>query len=287
MFNRTFARKLVRYVGLRTGLKKAASRHLTVREDDTFVVSYPRSGNTWIRCLLAVLSTGGPVNFGAINDYVPDIYECSDREMLRRKRPRVIKSHEALTANYPRSIYVVRDPRDVAISFYHWRLRNGTLGHPAMPLEEYLDKGFGERELNFMGWGQHVDSWLDAGLGAERLQVVRFEDLKRDTMGTLLKVATFMGLPSDEGSLRQAMELCTLDAMRQSEEEASAIAVPEPILRLLGRRKIHAARKGKAGAWATVFSPELNAAYWDRFGPTMRKLGYTKEPVAGKLRLAA
>src|ERR1700685_1517671 len=96
-----------------------AGRNLAVYPDDTFLVSFPRSGNTWIRFLIAnLLNPGIEVSFTNIERLIPDTASKSSRTMKREARPRIIKSHEYFDVRYPKVIYIVRDPRDVALSYY-------------------------------------------------------------------------------------------------------------------------------------------------------------------------
>src|SRR5437660_7753546 len=92
-------------------------RNLDVFDDDVFVVSYPRSGNTWTRFLIAnLLHPEEPATFLNIGRLVPDAEVQSSRYMRGIPSPRVIKSHTYFDPRYPRVIYIVRDPRDVAPS---------------------------------------------------------------------------------------------------------------------------------------------------------------------------
>src|SRR5947207_3017239 len=100
-----------------------AGRRLTVFPDDVFLVSYPRSGNTWTRFLLGNLFWQDPVTFSNIESRIPEIYFNPDRLMRQLQRPRLLKSHECFQPHYPRVIYIVRDPRDVAVSFYHHNVK--------------------------------------------------------------------------------------------------------------------------------------------------------------------
>ena len=75
-----------------------AGRRLTVYPDDVFIVSYPRSGNTWIRFLVGnLLDPDDPITFANVELRVPEIYFFSDQQLLALTRPRILKSHEVLT----------------------------------------------------------------------------------------------------------------------------------------------------------------------------------------------
>jgi hypothetical protein len=71
--------------------KQVAGRGLTVFSDDVFLVSYPRSGNTWTRFLLGnLIYQDEPVTFANIESRIPEIYFNPDHKMRKLPRPRII-----------------------------------------------------------------------------------------------------------------------------------------------------------------------------------------------------
>src|ERR1700732_1176699 len=75
--------------------RQMAGQNLTVFSDDVFLVSYPRSGNTWTRFLIGnLIYQREPVTFANIESRIPEIYFNPDRVMRRLARPRILKSHE-------------------------------------------------------------------------------------------------------------------------------------------------------------------------------------------------
>src|SRR5215831_8538045 len=75
--------------------RQMAGRGLTVFPDDIYLVSYPRSGNTWTRFLVGnLLNPDQPVTFANIEGRIPEIYFGPDRILRHLPRPRVLKSHE-------------------------------------------------------------------------------------------------------------------------------------------------------------------------------------------------
>ena len=78
-----------------------------------------------------------PVTFLNVERLVPDMYKTADWALRRLPRPRVLKSHECFDARYRRVIYIVRDPRDVAISNYHWEMKLRSIPE-GCPIEEFV-----------------------------------------------------------------------------------------------------------------------------------------------------
>ena len=66
----------------------------TVYPDDVFIVSYPKSGNTWVRFLIANLlkQQNEEIDFYTVNRYVPEVGR-HEEIIAGLKRPRIMKSH--------------------------------------------------------------------------------------------------------------------------------------------------------------------------------------------------
>src|SRR6201997_2026058 len=87
--------------------RKTAGRSLTVFPDDIFLVSYPRSGNTWARFLIGnLVHQDEPVTFTNVESRIPEIYLFPDRVLRGLRRPRMLKSHECFDPRYQRIIYI-------------------------------------------------------------------------------------------------------------------------------------------------------------------------------------
>jgi Sulfotransferase domain len=130
------------YLGYLFGRYKPSERAIPIRADDIFVVSFFKSGNTWTRFLLAnLLNPGRPVSFESIERTFPDIYQFQYQDYAKLPSPRVIKSHEWFDPRYRRIVYIVRDPRDVAILLYHFLRKIKTIDD-TFPLETYASDWF-------------------------------------------------------------------------------------------------------------------------------------------------
>jgi len=136
-----------------------AGRNLRVFPDDTFIASYPRSGNTWTRFLIAnLVHPEPPVTFANLETIIPDASALSSRQFKRVPRPRLIKTHEYFEPRYRKVIYLVRDPRDVVLSLYSFRRKYRAVDD-SYPIERYVADRFLPGDLD-VSWGEHVGSWL-------------------------------------------------------------------------------------------------------------------------------
>jgi hypothetical protein len=200
--------------------RKYAGRGLTVFPDDTFLVSFPRSGNTWIRFLVCnLLDPANPVSFATLESRIPEIYDVPDRILRRFPRPRIIKSHESFDPRYRKVLYIVRDPRDVAVSYYEFQLKRRVITEQCT-LENFLPRFLeSEFEPTTGCWGDHVLSWLATRQGRNSFFLLRYEDLQQQAVETATHIAQFLGVDSTPEPVARAVELSSVGRMRTLENE--------------------------------------------------------------------
>lgn len=192
-------------------------RAVKVRPDDSFLVSYPRSGNTWLRFLVAnVLSAEERVDFEAIERRIPDVYVVREREIETRSDRRIFKSHEYLDPRYPRVVYIHRDPRDVALSYYYYHLKIGAIPDDH-PMDQFV-ADFVAGDLDpFGSWSEHVGEWLGAGGQDTQFLPLSYEKLLADTVSELSRVCEFLELTANDDTIRDAVAKSSAESMRRAE----------------------------------------------------------------------
>jgi hypothetical protein len=243
-------------------------RDLIVRPDDTFLTSYPRSGNTWTRFLLAnLMHPDQEVSFTNIDNLIPEVGVTSSRRLKRVSAPRLIKSHEYFDPRYPQVIYIVRDPRDVAVSLYNFRRKWHAIDD-TYPIERWVSERFlsGER----VSWGEHVGSWLATRMNHPGFLLVRYEDLRQETVRELRRIADLLGASTNPDNLRQAIEKSDSQRMRELEKREH-----EEWRGTRGNRTdIPFVGTAIAGGWKQRL-PESSAALIEsKWGHLMNTLGY-------------
>jgi Sulfotransferase domain len=254
-----------------------ANRNFRVHPDDTFLVSYPRSGNTWTRFLIAnLVYPHGNVSFLNIEKLIPDTASQSSLALKRTPRPRLIKTHQYFDHRYPKTIYIVRDPRDVALSYYDFQRKYMQIedGHP---LERYVDDFVHGRlgSEDWGTWGENVASWIYTRAWRKEFLLLRYEDMLKDTVFELGRIARFLGVDAEPSALQRAVALSSADRMRELEK-----AEQDQWIGTKKRRKdIPFVRVAKAGGWRTSMPEACARQIESAWGPIMSYLGY---PLTGE-----
>jgi hypothetical protein len=251
--------------------RQAAARGLTVYPDDTFLVSFPRSGNTWTRFLVCnLINPDDPVTFAELESRIPEIYDVTDRALRAFPRPRIIKSHESFDPRYKKILYVVRDPRDVLLSYYEFQLKRRVITEDCS-LENFVPR-FIESELEPKtgSWRDHVVSWTATRGGQKNFLFLRYEDMLANTQNTAKKIAVFLGLDSNPERIARAVELSSADRMRDLEKQQAAQWKETKNT----RQDKPFVRKAISGGWKSALPEHCVAEIESAWGDVMRSVGY-------------
>lgn len=247
-----------------------AGNNFTVYPDDTFLVSYPKSGNTWVRFLLAnLIHPNETVGFANINRLLPAPGVLSKRFLKKLPRPRILKSHEPFDVRFKKVIYLVRDPRDVAVSEYHFDLKKRYIAAD-MTLEQFIKLFLAGETSSYGSWWEHVASWVGPRYGNPSFLLARYEDLLANPIGETAKIAEFLGIPADEGRLKAAVARSSADRMRKLEQEdADKWTGTKNTV-----KEIPFVRAAKSGGWKESLAPQSVEEIEVAWFPMMNFLGY-------------
>jgi len=153
--------------------------------------------------------------------------------------------------------HIVRDPRDVAVSVWHyWNLPSleaalNCMINAVSPVKVHLT------------WNEHVGRWLKVGV-----PFVHYEDLKADTAGTVTKLLDGWGIRYAPHRIGPAIE-------RQSFSRKKAQIEIDGDSRVYNKGiHLHSMRKGIIGDWQNHFNVDQEERARKAFGEVARELGY-------------
>jgi len=260
-----------------------------------WIASYPRSGNTWTRILLAsYLQDDRPdwrvKELGSLHDAVPDLYDLflQGRTLpVDSGRPVAAKTHylpgveihEPYRPVTRKVLFLIRNPRDVLPSVERM-LRISPARRTAFARHFIEHRGVEAwQKIGFGSWPQSLLEWTTPARvhryfpGAETY-TVRYEDLKQDTAGCLYKMVDFLGFDShiDPDRIQRAVDNSALEKLRETERRDKS---RDPQLRgFFGQ--------GLSDQSLTGYGDDVEEAYQrllredEEFGGLAEKFGYAR-----------
>lgn len=244
-------------------------RYLGLRGSDLLLAGHPKSGTTFLRIVLAAAFTGEEQDFDSVRDVSREIGQHRDLTPIVPGGGRLVKTHEPPAfppwGARPRVLYLVRDGRDIAVSYYRNFQR---LGFGAMGVDRFADLFTQGRVGPYGSWQDHADAWVRfVASSPSPASLVRYEDVLADPFGTLKAALEQLRLPVDDDSLHAAIDNNSVAKMR--EKEASS--------RFLGARSTGAGsfvRTAAAGGWKGQLDDDVLRRFETAAGPTLTSLGY-------------
>jgi aryl sulfotransferase len=272
-----------------------------------WLASFPKSGNTWFRIFLANLTAGenGPADINNlderggiassrhefeaatmldsgllshddIDDLRPRVYEAIAAGAAEQRWIKVHDAYTSTTAGEPllgrtagRAVYLVRDPRDVAVSLAH---HNSTSIDDAIKLMGAVEgalcrgrKGLAPQlRQKLTGWSGHVTSWIDQTDAP--VHVLRYEDLAAAPAECFAGALEFAGRSATPTEIERAVRHADFAELQRQEGEkgfAERMSRTAPFF-----------RSGRRGSWRETLSGEQVARIEEAHAPMMQRLGY-------------
>jgi hypothetical protein len=215
----------------RKDARLTAERAAKFAAADVLVVSFTKSGRTWLRVLLSNLFSR---RFGLSDK------ELLDGDNLHRQAPLVPKVYFAPDTKFPypelgpalvfassrqKVVFLVRDPRDVAVSFYYHvkhragprELRRKKIPEAARALDPdsfVLDPHFGAARAI-----AYLNRWAAERAELTHTHLLHYENLVADTTSAFTALIDFIGQPSDPSLVAEVVDFASFESLQRKERE--------------------------------------------------------------------
>ncbi len=235
---------------------------------DWVVVSWGKSGRTWLRVILSCYYklryklSGDPLF--SLHRFFGAFYR------LRKPIPRVLFTHDNYLRDYTgncdslrdfyhkKVILLVRDPRDVAVSqYFQWKYR--------MRRHKKIINRYPLNDLNMFDFLLHdhqglsaiirfMNQWAEGAGGIQDFLMVRYEDLRQNPEEQVKALLQFVGEQDADACVQEAIEYASFANMRARESNVALWKRLFPLMRKIvpGSRDnpdSFKTRKGKVGGY--------------------------------------
>ena len=260
------------------------------RDPVLWLVSYPKSGNTWFRFVLFHLQHGRmPESSRELDQQFNSKLPVKPGERFKKSHATVAGLAEHRRA-VDKAIYIVRHPLDVLQSSLNYDILNGDLLPEKSAKDTWIDAyirtagnpAWTGEPFNAGSWNENVRGWMDEA--AEDVLVIRYEESLTDPVAGVMACAAFMEVPVTEKEIAVCVEATSFDRLRIFEEEEQALARERrtPQGRFSSAARTSAAEqqgvrffnKGKSGTYRDVLDTDRVDRAWEAFADVAASLGY-------------
>ncbi|KAI5627344.1 sulfotransferase family 2, cytosolic sulfotransferase 2 [Silurus asotus] len=231
----------------------------TFRPDDVLIVTFPKSGTTWMQEIVPLIHSEGdltPVHTIPNWDRAPWLEDqrAIQLNLEQKPSPRIFTTHfhhSMMNESYfkvkPKVIYVIRNPKDVFTSSFYFYGMAPFLVNPGTA-DEFLEK-FLNSKIIFGSWFEHVKGWLSAK-DQDHIFYISYEELIQDLKGSVTKIAQFLEKPLSPEVIDKIAENCLFKNMKQNKMSNYSL-VP---VKFMDQKKSKFFRKGIAGDWKNLLT---------------------------------
>ncbi|CAH1793111.1 unnamed protein product [Owenia fusiformis] len=238
---------------------------MEIRDDDVLVAGYPKSGTHWLEEILSLLfgqQNGKKLRMHSI-DFVPSLTTKENDDLLpmisNLPSPRVLATHlpyeympPGVKAGKCKTICIVRNPKDVAVSYFHYHKNTNALGLYDGSWEQFLEV-FHKGEVVLGDWYEHVLSWWLHAKDSN-IHFCCFEDMKKHPQKEIERLAAFLDKPVSEEITKGIAKATNFDKMRRTAKNNQGVCIfDQSIPKFM--------RKGKVGDWKNYFTVSQNEKF--------------------------
>ncbi|KAG3256380.1 bile salt sulfotransferase-like [Ictidomys tridecemlineatus] len=211
-------------VGFSSEVLKEACAQFVIKDEDTVLVTYPKSGTHWLVEILCLIHSNGDTKWIRSEptwDRSPWIETDVGYKLLNeREGPRLMSSHlpfhlfpKSLFTSKAKVIYIMRNPKDVLVSGYYHRTMTKLCKQPES-LEQYF-QWFIQGNVSYGSWFEHIRGWMSMR-HRENVLLLSYEELQKDPRSTIERICQFLGKKLTPEELDSVLKNSSFQVMKQN-----------------------------------------------------------------------
>ncbi|XP_078737953.1 sulfotransferase 4A1-like isoform X3 [Lampetra fluviatilis] len=197
-----------------------------VRPDDVWIASYPKSGTSVLQEMVFLISQGvDPAEVGIMNiaEQMPVLEHPQPGLdiLMQLTTPRIIKTHlpygllpRDLWDSKAKVVYMARNPKDLAVSYYQFLRSLRTPGFRGS-FPEFCRR-FLENRLAYGSWFDHVQEFWNHR-NDEQILFLKYEDLHQNLPKVSEQLQAFLSIKQETAHAQDVVQHCSqlVDASMQ------------------------------------------------------------------------
>lgn len=249
----------------------------------TWIASFPKSGSTWLRFIVAQLFFGERDEMPNVRDAIPDIHDYRETPRYSWGGVYPMKTHLPFHNLPPRlltqsAIYIVRNPLDMVDSALAYLNPVGEADRKYV-IDCFCQYGSVEpwfSLLHYGSWEENVKSWFSGEHLTFPHLFIRYEDMLDNPHDGVRRIANFYDLDTSDTRITEIVEATSFGAMKKAEEKELAMGTGGFFTdeQDFGKESFRFMRSGKAGGYMKNLREEEIALLVARFRPVMEEHGY-------------
>jgi len=248
---------------------------LKSQRDDVVICSYPKSGTTWTEEMVYLMLKARSLDNNLENDpalKVPLFERVVHMEvgeprfhwhrLKKNRRPRIMATHlpfsflpddfQKLDTDSGKIIYVIRNPKDVAVSYFYHHQICKLFGHYKGTWDQFIEC-FMDGHCVYGSWFTHVQGfWRAAQQAPDQILVIAYEELIVDFRKMARIIGNFLGKDLTDDQVNAIEEHCSFNKMKDNKAVNREVTIIKDIFDMSHGVKF--CRKGMIGDWMNHFS---------------------------------
>ncbi|XP_062598014.1 sulfotransferase 1E1-like [Saccostrea cucullata] len=257
-------------------------RDMKLGEDAIILATFPRSGTHWVWEIMGMLLRG-KAEYSTVTREQVFVEGLSDMSQMQGYNG--VMSTRVPFQWLPKQhvdkggkiVYVVRNPKDVAVSLFKFLSSCGFL--PGMSFENFLDELYIGRKAMYGGWFEYNKKFIEeATVRKDQILMIQYEKLQRNTEAEIRRLADFLGVKDENGLVKEITEKCTFQNLQQADK---SVREDQKMAELMNELQVKETptvyRKGKIGDWKNHFTVAMNETLDKVYAEKMNGVDYQVE----------